>query len=56
MFLLNELALAFLPEEWDASRITIAWTFSYGASIWGQHWLYVHNQSSQLHAICRALL
>lgn len=39
MFLLNELALEFLAED-VPERITVAWTFSYGASIWLQHWLH----------------
>lgn len=41
MAALNALALVVLPESWKPNpAATIAWAFSYGLSIWVQHWLH----------------
>lgn len=41
MAALNALALVVLPEAWKPNpAATIAWAFSYGLSIWVQHWLH----------------
>ncbi len=41
MFVLNELVLSVLPNDWMPNPgITVAWASSYAVSIWAQHWLH----------------
>ena len=46
---LNALALLLQPEAWKPNPAgTIAWAFSYGLSIWAQHWLH----STLVYGVC----